>query len=59
MRKGSFDSSAKPIAAGTPESGIGTTMSAATGCSRANSRPSISRDSFTERPNMVLSGREK
>src|SRR6266849_2036925 len=59
MRNGIFDSSAKPMAAGTPESGTGTIMSASTGCSRARRRPSISRDSFTERPKMMLSGREK
>ena len=31
------------MAAGTPESGTGTTMSASAGCSRASRRPSISR----------------
>ena len=46
-------------AAATPESGTGTTMSASTGYSRASSRPIISRDSWTERPKTVESGREK
>jgi len=38
------------MAAGTPESGMGTTISASTGCSCARRRPSISRELVTERP---------
>jgi hypothetical protein len=37
--KGRPDASAKPIAAGTPESGTGTTISALAGASRASSAP--------------------
>src|SRR5512141_1423887 len=47
------------MAAATPESGTGTTTSASAGHSRASSRPSISLDSETDRPNTYESGREK
>jgi len=47
------------MAAATPESGTGTTKSAAAGASIANCRPSFSRLSATERPKITLSGREK
>ena len=41
----------KPVAAQTPESGMGTTTSASTGCSRARRRPISVRASLTLWPN--------
>src|SRR5256885_1337235 len=59
MRSGIFDSSEKPTAAHTPESGTGTMTSAGTPCSRARIRPRLVRTSLTLLPNTTLSGREK
>src|SRR3984893_15729247 len=59
MRNGTFDSSAEPTGDGTPEPGHGATTSTAPGYSSANRRPRASRLSFTERPKIILSGREK
>ena len=38
---------------------MGITRSASTGCSRASCRPISTRDSYTERPEMVVSGRAR
>ncbi len=51
--------SAKPMAAGTPESGTGMTRSASTGCSTARRFPNECRTEYTDFPNRTESGRAK
>src|SRR5213593_3970003 len=57
--KGMPDFSEYPIAALTPESGTGTTMSASAGCSTASSAPILFRTRLTGWPNKRESGRGK
>ena len=47
------------MAAGTPESGTGTTMSVSTGLSRASSVPMRLRTAYTFLSSTTLSGRAK
>ncbi len=51
--------SAKPIAAGVPDSGTGMTRSASAGCSAASRRPTATRVACTPRPEIVVSGRAR
>src|SRR5438045_3130257 len=51
--------SAKPIAAGVPDSGTGMTRSASAGCSAASRRPAATRVACTPRPEIVVSGRAR